>query len=152
MPPTAPTTGRAICEGCDSAPSTISRLISSPTSRKKSAISPSLIHSRTDLSRTIGPSEKPKRIRSRLSTASANGELASTRAAMAATSSGIAEAASLSMNSLSRLRSAKLVSPDSKTPGPFGPGVSLKDCSFGSYSRSWPRKLIRNWNRFTKSR
>ena len=151
MPPSAPTTGRATCEGCDSAPSTTSRLISSPTSRKKSAISPSLIQSRTDLSRTIGPSEKPKRIRSRLSTASANGELASTRAAIAATSSGIAEAASLSMNSLSRLRSAKAVSPDSKTPGSFDPGVLLEK-SVLRYSRSWPRKLIRNWNRFTKSR
>ncbi len=113
------TTGRAICEGCDSAPSTTSRLISSPTSRKNTAIRPSLIHSRTGLFSTIGPSEKPKRIRSRSSTALAKGELASTRAAMAATSSGIADAASLSMNSLSRLRSANLASPHSRTPGPF---------------------------------
>ena len=132
-------------------PSTTSRLISSPTSRKKSAISPSLIHSSSDLLRSSGPSDRPKRIRSRLSTSAAKGEFASTRAAIAAAISGIAEAASLSMNSFSRLRSANAWSPpDSKTPGSCDPGVSLK--SRCCYSRSWPRKLIRNWNRFTKSR
>jgi hypothetical protein len=101
MPPTAATTGSAPCEGCDSAPSRTSRLISSPTSRKNTAIRPSLIHSRTGLFNTIGPSEKPKRILSRLSTVAA-----------------------------SRLRSAKLILLDSKTPGPLDPGVPLKDCSF----------------------
>ena len=42
-PPNAAITGNAACFGLDSAPSIASRLISSPTSRKNTAIRPSLI-------------------------------------------------------------------------------------------------------------
>src|ERR1700730_13958649 len=45
IPPKAPTTGSAAFEAFDSSPSMISRLTSSPTSMKKTAISPSLTHS-----------------------------------------------------------------------------------------------------------
>ncbi len=44
MPPIAPAIGSAAWRGDDSSPASPSRLISSPTSRKKIAISPSLIH------------------------------------------------------------------------------------------------------------
>ena len=57
MPPTAARTGRVALETEDSAPSMISRLISSPTSRKKIAINRSLIHNRMGL--LIAPSPKP---------------------------------------------------------------------------------------------
>ncbi len=103
MPPMAPAIGSATCESCDSEPSTTSRLISSPTSRKKNAISPSLIHSTKGLLRSTNFQEKPILVSSRLSTGPANGELASTSASRAAATSGSADAASLSMNSFSRL-------------------------------------------------
>jgi hypothetical protein len=41
MPPTAPATGSNACRGCASSPSNNSRLISSPTTKKKTVISPS---------------------------------------------------------------------------------------------------------------
>ena len=102
MPPMAPAIGSATCEGCDSEPSTTSRLISSPTSRKKSAISPSLIHSTSGLLRSTNFQERPSLVSSRLWTGPANGELARTSASSAAARSGSADAASLSMNSFSR--------------------------------------------------
>ena len=42
-PPQAPAMGRAACRGDASSPTNISRLISSPTRKKKTAIKPSLI-------------------------------------------------------------------------------------------------------------
>ena len=45
MPPTAAMAGMAARRGSRSSPSTSSRLISRPTTKKKMAISPSLTHS-----------------------------------------------------------------------------------------------------------
>jgi hypothetical protein len=46
MPPSAASTGRAALRALRSSPTTSSRLISSPTTKKNSAISPSLIQCR----------------------------------------------------------------------------------------------------------
>jgi hypothetical protein len=54
-PPIAAITGRAALRGLASAPSQASRLISSPTSRKKIAINPSLIQCSSGLARPIDP-------------------------------------------------------------------------------------------------
>lgn len=91
--------GSATCEGFDNSPSTTSRLISRPTSRKNTAISPSLIQW------CSGPSAASKPARA--------GEFTSTMASTAAASNGSAEAASLSMKVLKRLD----MYPHSKTPG-----------------------------------
>ena len=44
MPPSAAAIGSAACRGDASSPASASRLISNPTSRKNTAINPSLIH------------------------------------------------------------------------------------------------------------
>ena len=54
MPPTAAMTGSAAACAVDSSPTTSSRLISSPTRKKKIAIRPSLIQWSSDLSSTSG--------------------------------------------------------------------------------------------------
>ena len=46
VPPRAATRGKAACRGEESSPSSTSRFISSPTRKKKTAMRPSLIHSR----------------------------------------------------------------------------------------------------------
>jgi len=55
MPPTAAKTGRALWFHVESRPSRISRLISRPTKKKKTAISPSLIHSSKGFSMPPAP-------------------------------------------------------------------------------------------------
>ncbi|MNU03152.1 hypothetical protein D3C72_2470740 [compost metagenome] len=49
MPPTAAMAGKVACTRDESAPSSISRFTSSPTSRKKIAMKPSLIQSNSGL-------------------------------------------------------------------------------------------------------
>jgi len=56
MPPSAARTGVASLRGSLSSPRKISYLISNPTTRKKTAIRPSLIQSEMDSVRTSGPS------------------------------------------------------------------------------------------------
>ena len=51
MPPRAATTGRMACWRVESRPQTISRLISSPTEKKKTTIRPSLINFSTVIPR-----------------------------------------------------------------------------------------------------
>src|SRR5438874_9808273 len=111
MPPRAPAIGSATCAGCDSSPSTTSRLISSPTSRKKTAIKPSLIQSSNGLPRSMNVQEMPSLVSSAASIAPANGELASASASRLAAKSGTADAASLSMKAFSRF------TPTAKRPG-----------------------------------
>ena len=55
MPPTAATAGRITFSGWESCPIKTSRLISSPTRRKKTAIRPSLIHSSKGFSMPNSP-------------------------------------------------------------------------------------------------
>ena len=59
-PPIAQRIGRDACLGEESSPSTISRLISSPTSRKKIAINPSLIQSSVLYFKCTVSESKPK--------------------------------------------------------------------------------------------
>lgn len=61
MPHAAAITGSRRSAGWLSWPSTSSRLISSPTSRKNSAISPSFIHSSTVIGPMAGASTGPTR-------------------------------------------------------------------------------------------
>ena len=118
MPPSAPAIGSATCEGRDSSPSTTSRLISSPTSRKKNAISPSLIHSSSGLLSPMSRYWMVNLSANAACTASRSGELASTSARTAAPSRGKADAASLSMKALNRLTRVTV------TPGP--PSIPLE--------------------------
>src|SRR5690554_3414706 len=69
-PPIAHNIGRAACRGVANAPPTTSRLISKPTSRKKMAIRPSLIHRARGYKRWIDSVSNP---RGRLSNASKDG-------------------------------------------------------------------------------
>ncbi len=55
LPPTAPAAGNAVCDRDDSSPSRNSRLISSPTRKKKTAISPSLTQSSSGLESERAP-------------------------------------------------------------------------------------------------
>ena len=55
MPPRAVTTGRAALRGLRSSPATSSRLISSPTTKKNSAISPSLTQWRRSMAKLQRP-------------------------------------------------------------------------------------------------
>ena len=59
MPPSAAMPGSTMREAPRNWPSSTSRLISRPTSRKNTAIRPSLIQCSTDSLRTTGPRLKP---------------------------------------------------------------------------------------------
>src|SRR5215475_6686005 len=113
MPPSAPAIGSATWEGCESSPSTTSRLISSPTSRKKIAIRPSLIHSTSGLLRPNAPNATVSLVPSKRSATQANGELASSRASTAAARSGSALPASLCNTAARRFMGAFIA----KRPG-----------------------------------
>ncbi len=59
MPPTAATTGTAAFLTVDSCPATSSRLISSPTTKKNTTISRSLIQCWTDSANVASPHARP---------------------------------------------------------------------------------------------
>ena len=59
MPPTAAIAGNTALARVDNSPASISRLISIPTSRKKTAIKPSLMMCSTDSVKTPDPMAKP---------------------------------------------------------------------------------------------
>src|SRR5690606_1524136 len=77
-PPTAHKIGRAAWRGVAKAPPTTSRLISKPTSRKKIAIRPSLIHKASGYKRWIESVSNPKGRLSKASKDGPQGELAMT--------------------------------------------------------------------------
>jgi hypothetical protein len=106
MPPTAATAGSTSWSGEESSPSRNSRLISSPTSRKNTAMRPSLIHSRKGLSTENAPTCTATGMAKRPSYAAASGELATTMAPTAAQSSAIPPADSRRRNSRSASRGA----------------------------------------------
>src|SRR3569833_640098 len=114
MPASAATNGRRRSAGRDSSPATISRLISSPTSRKNSAIRPSLIHRCTVMGPIAGASTGPVSAWSRWKYSPASGELARIIASAAAAISTIPPIASSASNCfrVERVRRiARLVAP-----------------------------------------
>src|SRR5471032_2119405 len=131
MPPIAPAIGRATWAGRDSSPSITSRLISKPTSRKNTAISPSLIHSSRGLLRPAVPKAMVRSVSSSRCGADSQGELANRSANRVAASIGSTLPASLFNNVVSRF--IRVASPShfpgalhSKTPEFCDPGVLSK--------------------------
>ena len=80
MPPTAAATGMIVWLGVDRPPTSSSRLISRPTTKKKMAIRPSLIHRMAALERTQPLTPTVILVCHRLWYSSAQGELAHTKA------------------------------------------------------------------------
>ena len=85
MPPSAAMAGRAALRGSLRSPTTSSRLISKPATKKKMVISPSLTQWTSDSSRWTGPTVTSTWWCQKWSTASAAPVLASTRAVTAPT-------------------------------------------------------------------
>src|SRR5450759_5461202 len=86
IPPAAATMGSAALRAVESSPTSTSRLISSPMTKKKTAISASSIHMCREAVRVNEPTTSPTGIRSTCSYAGPRGELATTIASAAAAS------------------------------------------------------------------
>ena len=89
MPPSAAAIGSAARRSSRSSPTTISRLTSSPTTKKKIAIRPSLTQWRSECTKSTGPNRRPTGVFQKARNGSAAGELARARAAAVTASSAI---------------------------------------------------------------
>ena len=94
MPPAAASAGKVAWATVDSSPRTSSRLISSPTRKKNTAIRPSLIHSSSGLSSASGPTRTPTGVSRNRLYSQDSGELSISSAASAAAISTSPPAAS----------------------------------------------------------
>jgi len=110
MPPRAPAAGSASVGRLDSWPSATSRLISRPTSRKNTAIRPSLIQSSSGLASASAPIRTSTGVSHRAPYQARNGELASSIASTPAPTRTIPPAASSARNSRSASRAERGVS------------------------------------------
>jgi hypothetical protein len=110
MPPTAAITGNASFLGSRSSPTVISRLISSPTTRKNSVIRPSLTQCCRSCSIERLPMSMVATVPQSRSYEAANGEFTHTKATNAAARSRMLDASSVLRNSRSREVRVRIIS------------------------------------------